>query len=111
MDSNFHNPAMVDHLLQALAFDALARPDSARAHYLAATRIERDPGFPTTAAVLFPLAPVHRRIGELAENAGDMATAVDHYRAFLDLWAGADPELRPQVQAVRARLSRLPGRG
>lgn len=109
--SNFDNPATVDHLLQALAFDALARPDSARAHYLAATRIERDPGFPTAAAILFPLAPVHRRLGELAEEAGDVAAAVNHYGAFLYLWAEADPELRPQVEAVRARLKRLPGGG
>jgi DNA-binding SARP family transcriptional activator/tetratricopeptide (TPR) repeat protein len=103
---NFGGSGLVDHLIQGLAFDALDRPDSALVHYLAATRIEKDGGFPTAAAVLFPLAPIHRRIGELAEAAGDPATAARHYGAFLELWADADPELQPQVRAIRERLAR-----
>jgi eukaryotic-like serine/threonine-protein kinase len=104
--SNFGGSGLVDHLMQGLAFDALDRPDSALVHYLAASRIEKDGGFPTAAAVLFPLAPIHRRIGELAEAAGDAATAATHYGAFLELWADADPELQPQVRAVRERMAR-----
>jgi DNA-binding SARP family transcriptional activator/tetratricopeptide (TPR) repeat protein len=107
--SGFGNPVAVDHLIHALAFDALARPDSARARYVEAVRIERDVAFPTAAVIVFPLAPVHRRIGELAEEAGDTAAALGHYGAFADLWAGADPELQPQLQAVRARMRLLRG--
>lgn len=106
--SNFGNPGAVDHLIQASAFDALARPDSALAHYLDAVRIERDIGFPTAAAILLPLAPVYVRIGELAEEFGDIVTARQYYGAFLDLWAEADPVLQPQVRAVRDRVRRLP---
>ncbi len=105
--SNFDNPAALDHLLLARAFDALANPDSALAHYIAATRIERDCCFPTAAAIALPLAPVYRRIGELAESRGDATTAHHYYGAFVELWADADPELQPQVTDVRARLERL----
>jgi DNA-binding SARP family transcriptional activator len=105
--SNFGNPAAVDHLLQARAFDALGRPDSALVHYHQALRIERDPGFPTSAGILLPLAPVHRRIGEMAEEAGDTSTAARQYRAFLDLWAEADAELQPEVDRVRRRVARI----
>lgn len=107
VQSNFGNPGTVDHLLQALAFDALDRPDSALAHYVAAARIERDVGFPTAAAILLPLAPVYRRIGELAEAAGDPTTALEYYGAFVDLWADADPALQRQVRAVREHMHGL----
>jgi hypothetical protein len=80
------------------------QPDSALRHYIEGTRIERDGGFPTAAGILFPLAPVYRRIGELAEASGDTALAVQHYDAFTDLWADADPALEPQVEAVRQSL-------
>jgi DNA-binding SARP family transcriptional activator len=105
--SNFDNPAAIDHLLAARAFDALANVDSAVAHYIAATRLERDCCFPTTAAIALPLAPIYRRIGELAESRGDALTAQEYYGAFLALWAEADPELQPQVRQVRARLAQL----
>jgi DNA-binding SARP family transcriptional activator len=105
--SNFGNPGAVDHLLQARAFDALGRPDSALAHYHQAVRIERDPGFPTTAGIMLPLAPVHRRIAEMAEDAGDTATAARHYHAFLDLWAEADSELQPEVERVGQQVARI----
>ncbi|MCG6955225.1 MAG: hypothetical protein LJF04_04460 [Gemmatimonadetes bacterium] len=105
--TNWGNAGSVDHLIEARAFDALSHPDSALAHYLEATRIERDGLFPTAAGILLPLAPVYRRIGELAEEAGDTATALEYYGAFVDLWSNADPELQPQVQAVRARREGL----
>jgi serine/threonine-protein kinase len=53
------------------------------------------------------LAPAHRRIGELLERQGNRAEAARHYEKFLSLWKDCDPELRPQVEAVRARLARL----
>jgi DNA-binding SARP family transcriptional activator/tetratricopeptide (TPR) repeat protein len=107
VESNFDNPGLIDHLILARAFDALSQPDSALSHYVRSTHLERDVGFPSAAGILFPLAPVYRRIGELAETSTDTATAVQYYRAFLDLWAEADPELQPQVEAVRSRLGAL----
>jgi hypothetical protein len=107
--SNFGNPGTIDHLIHAVVFDALSQRDSAFARYLAATHIERDCCFPTAASIAVPLAPIYRRIGELAEDAGDVPTALHYYRAFLALWAKADPELQPQVQAVQARTVRLLG--
>jgi DNA-binding SARP family transcriptional activator len=108
--SNFGSPGAVDHLIQALAFDALARPDSALARYGDAARFEGDVGFPTAATILLPMASLHRRAGELAQEAGDGAAALRYYGAFLELWADADPELKPQVEAVRRRMEQAPGR-
>ena len=90
-------------------FDALARPDSALARYADAVRFEADVSFPTSATLLLPLAPLYRRAGELAEETGDWATALHFHRAFVELWADADPELQPQVDAVRSRMEQAPG--
>lgn len=109
VESDFGNPGLVDHLIIARSFDALSQPDSALIHYIQGTRIEQDGRFPSAAGTLFPLAPVYRRIGELAEASGDTSTAVRYYRAFLGLWSEADPELQPRVDAVRARLANLMG--
>jgi hypothetical protein len=105
--SNFGNPGLVDHLIHAMAFDALSQPDSALARYVEATRIERDCCFPTAAGVLFPLARVYRRIGELSVQLGNGPRARQYYGEFLELWEDADPELQPQVEAVRVRMERL----
>jgi DNA-binding SARP family transcriptional activator len=107
VQSNFSNPGLIDHLILARTFDALNEPDSALSHYVQGALIERDGGFPTAAGILFPLAPVYRRIGALAETSADTATAVRYYRAFIDLWSEADPELQPRVDVVRARLEAL----
>jgi DNA-binding SARP family transcriptional activator len=109
VQSNFANPGVIDHLIHALAFDALARPDSAMARYVASVDLARDcfTCFPTSYFFLLHVAPVYRRIGDLAEAAGDTATAARYYQAFVDFWEEADPELQPQVEAVRARLRDL----
>jgi hypothetical protein len=105
--NNFEYPGLADHLILARAFDDLSQPDSALFHYIQGTRIERDGSFPSAAGILFPLAPVYRRIGELAEASGDTSTAVHYYGALLDLWADPDPELHAQVEEVRRRLAGL----
>jgi DNA-binding SARP family transcriptional activator len=105
--SNFDNAGMMDHLVLALAFDALNDGPTALSHYMAVTRFESDCCFPTTAGVILPLAPVYRRIGELAESLGDRDTAIRYYDALVDLWAEADPVLQPQVQLARTRLELL----
>src|SRR5438067_10053237 len=53
------------------------------------------------------LAGVLKRLGELYEARGDRERAARHYTRFVELWRDADPELQPQVSAVRQRLTRL----
>jgi hypothetical protein len=43
----------------------------------------------------------------IAERLGDREAAVRGYRNFVALWAQADPELQPRVQAAREALARL----
>ena len=52
-------------------------------------------------------AGIHRRLAELYEAKGDTAKAVEQYRAFIDLWKNADPELQPRVAEARRRLAQL----
>ncbi len=88
----------------ALANDLAGRPDSAIAayeRYLANKvfyRVNTDAEF---------LAPTYKRLGELYEAKGDKARAVEYYAKFADLWKNADPDLQPQVRAVREKLARL----
>jgi tetratricopeptide (TPR) repeat protein len=51
--------------------------------------------------------PVHLHLAEMREQAGDREGAIEHYRAFIDLWKDADPELQPMVEEARAALARL----
>ena len=54
-------------------------------------------------------APVLESLGKLYDGAGDPAAAASYYAMFVDLWADADAELQPRVQAARARLAELGG--
>jgi tetratricopeptide (TPR) repeat protein len=54
-------------------------------------------------------APVLESLGELYDGQGDPAAAASYYAMFVDLWADADEELQPRVQAARARLAELGG--
>jgi tetratricopeptide (TPR) repeat protein/tRNA A-37 threonylcarbamoyl transferase component Bud32 len=47
------------------------------------------------------------RLGELYEARGDRENAIDYYDRFVDLWQNADAQLKPQVDDVRRRISRL----
>ncbi len=51
----------------------------------------------------------YRRLGELHEQRGDTAKAVEYYNEFVELWRDADPELQPQVEDVKRRLAALVG--
>jgi predicted amidohydrolase YtcJ len=48
-------------------------------------------------------------IGLLRDKLGEVARekAVENYRAFIDLWKNADPELQPRVADARKRLAAL----
>ncbi len=56
-------------------------------------------------AVLMP--KVLERLAQLHEAAGHAAEAARYYTRFADLWADADPELRPRADAARRRARAL----
>ena len=53
------------------------------------------------------LAPAQVEEAAIYERQGDRTRALAAYREFLDLWRDADPELKPEVERVRARVSEL----
>jgi len=55
-------------------------------------------------------APTHLHRGEIYEQMGDRAKALEHYGHFVVLWSDADPELQPLVEDVRGRMARLAAR-
>lgn len=50
-----------------------------------------------------------KKLGPLYEEVGDIASAREAYQALVDAWSDADADLRPQVDAARARLAALGG--
>lgn len=58
-------------------------------------------------AVTPQIAPAGRRLGELLEAKGDKPRAIEAYKAFLEYWRDAEPELQPIVRDVRERVNRL----
>jgi len=92
----------------AAAFDRMGETDSAIAYY------EQNLGAPELFRIgndREDLWRIQRRLGELYEERGDTAQAVEYYNRFVDLWNDADPELQPIVRDVRERLARLVGEG
>ena len=78
-------------------------PDSAIVYYRLAT--DRPELYSNEDASLYPLAL--RRLGDLYEQRGDRAAAIEWYSRFVDLWHDADPDLQPVVREVRDRIARL----
>jgi hypothetical protein len=63
---------------------------------------------PYRAAIEGVEAPhIHRRLGLLYVEKGDVARAREHLDAFIAMWSNADPELQPQVDDARRELARL----
>jgi len=50
---------------------------------------------------------IRERLGQLYESLGNTEKAAEQYRAFIELWKNADPELQPRVADARQRLARL----
>jgi eukaryotic-like serine/threonine-protein kinase len=90
----------------ALAFDAANQPDSAITQYEKAVTT---PDFLRSDETMDPMSlpAIHERLGQLYEAKGNTAKAVEHYRAFIELWKNADPELQPRVAAARRRVLEL----
>ena len=53
------------------------------------------------------LPAIRERLGQLYESIGKTEKAVENYRAFIELWKNADPELQARVNDARRRLARL----
>ncbi len=90
----------------ARMFDSQHQADSARVYYeryLAVPAVHRWGGF----ADPISLATVHKRLGQLYDDAGERTKASAQYQAFVDQWANADPALQPTVASVKARLREL----
>lgn len=49
----------------------------------------------------------HERLARLYDQQNDPERAVEHYLRFAELWADADPALRPRVERSRARAAEL----
>jgi eukaryotic-like serine/threonine-protein kinase len=54
---------------------------------------------------------VLRRLADLHDERGNAASAADYYNQFVTLWAGADADLQPRVEAARRRLAQLTREG
>ena len=50
---------------------------------------------------------IRERLGQLYESMGKTDKAAENYRAFIDLWKNADPDLQPRVADARRRLLKL----
>ncbi len=53
------------------------------------------------------VAPAYLQMAQIEEELGRIEEALDHYTRFVELWADADPELRPLVEEARAKISEL----
>ena len=97
---------MVRLFLNKLAegYDLAGKPDSALASY--EKYFEANDTFRLWGDQ-YDLAPAHKRAGELYEAKEDVASAVKHYREFIELWKNADAELQPKVAEVRRKIARL----
>jgi tetratricopeptide (TPR) repeat protein len=102
----FHCPACGLFEL-ASAYDRVGQTDSALVYYAS---LANTPAWGPPAGVkLLSLAQSYKRLGELYEQKGDRADALQYYGKFVDLWKNADPELQPAVRDVNQRMARLAG--
>lgn len=50
---------------------------------------------------------IRERLGQLYAAKGNAPKAIEHYRAFMELWKNADAPLQPRVTAARQRVAAL----
>ena len=89
---------------KAKIFDALGRADSATAYY---ELYLETPDVAHAAWDNENRGPTLERLGQLYDESGDPEQAAVYYARFVELWAEADPELQPRVQAAQSRLEEL----
>jgi tetratricopeptide (TPR) repeat protein len=90
----------------ARAYDAAGKPDSATLFF------EQYLATPYWDKLSVGMDPIHvpairERLAQLYESMGKTDKAVENYRAFIELWKNADPNLQPRVADARKRLARL----
>lgn len=90
--------------LIALALDRAGDPMPAIEAYEA--YVESPSLFRTDSDRYF-LGPSLERLGQLADQVGDLERAAKYYARFTELWAEADEELQPRVRAAQARLEEI----
>jgi tetratricopeptide (TPR) repeat protein len=88
----------------AWAYDMADRPDSALVAY---KRYEADSHWNRLLADALFLGRAYERMAQLHEDRGELSEAAHYYGRFVELWADADPELQPRVDAARRALRRL----
>jgi tetratricopeptide (TPR) repeat protein len=90
----------------ARAYDAAGQVDSATVMF---ERYLSTPFFAKPELGLDPVRvpAIHERLGQLYESMGKTDRAAEQYRAFIDLWKNADPNLQPRVTDAKRRLARL----
>ena len=90
----------------ARAYDAAGKPDSAAMMF---ERYLSTPLWSKTDPDMDPirLPAIRERLGQLYDGMGNTAKAIENYRAFIELWKNADPELQPRVADAKRRLARL----
>ncbi|MEX0894052.1 MAG: tetratricopeptide repeat protein [Gemmatimonadota bacterium] len=92
----------------AWAYDVTGRADSAIAAY---HRYEDLQHWSRMVNDDLWLPRVYERLARLHEERGDREEAVLYYARLVDLWADADAELQPRVEAARRALAQLSGEG
>jgi tetratricopeptide (TPR) repeat protein len=92
------------HVEMAWLFDAAGQADSAVVYF---QRYLETPFNFRSWVDARNLARTHERLGQLYDERGDLENAALHYARFVELWAEADPELQPRVQAAQARLEEI----
>jgi tetratricopeptide (TPR) repeat protein len=90
----------------ARVFDAAGQVDSAAVMY---ERYLSTPYWDKIAPDLDPVRvpAIRERLGQIYEARGNAEKAAENYRAFIELWKNADPELQPRVAEARRRLAKL----
>lgn len=101
---HWYNRGLVE---AALAIDRAGQPDSALVLYEKALSMPSISGGSYYETAWYP--QVLRRLGELHEARSEREAALGYYGTLLTLWQDADPVLRPQVEAIRARVAALAG--
>lgn len=89
----------LERYLKAEILQALGRRDEALGWYRSVAEFSSH-GVPY-------MGPAALREAQHAARAGDPALAAEHYRRFLAMWGGAEPELQPIAQGARRRLTAL----
>lgn len=85
-------------------YEAAGPPDSVIAVY---ERYLSQPDFTPLVPDSFTLHRVYAALAAAYEEVGDLENAAKYYARFTELWADADPELQPRVQAAQARLEKI----